>query len=126
MGRSDWQLEAQLEATVVQDCVATLEPVRTQLSEPVRRSFVAALSEPDAAEVEMPEDDSVEPLPASLDVGQVLIEALALALPLYPRADGAPEVEVAVAAPGVQPLTSDDLKPFAGLAALRSGSKDAE
>ena len=32
----------------------------------------------------MPEDDAIEPLPETLDLGEVLAEALALALPAYP------------------------------------------
>ena len=53
-----------------------------------------------------------------IDLAEVAAEALALALPLYPRAPGA-ELGTLVAAPdGVAPLSDADLKPFAGLAAL--------
>ena len=44
---------------------------------------------PDGDEVEMPEDDTVEPMPEVIDLAEVAAEALALALPLYPRAPGA-------------------------------------
>ncbi len=37
-------------------------------------------------EAEMPEDDTAEPLPEVIDPGAVMFEALALALPDYPRA----------------------------------------
>lgn len=67
----------------------------------------------------MPEDDSVEPLPDVIDVGVVATEALALALPLYPRAEGAELGEAVFTAPGEAPLRDGDLKPFAGLAALK-------
>lgn len=117
-GRSDWRLEASLGATVVQACVATLDPVTTRIDEPVKRTWMAGLPEPEGAEVELPEDD-VEPLPAVLDLGAVMVEALALALPPYPRAEGAAEVDLTVAAPGVAPLTDEAMKPFSGLAGLR-------
>lgn len=118
-GRTDWALTADLGATVVQDCVVTLAPVTTRIDEAITRAYVADIPEPEGAEVEMPEDDTVEPLPAAIDLAQVMIEALALALPLYPRAPDA-ELGQALAAPdGATPLTDDDTKPFAGLGALR-------
>lgn len=119
LGRRDWQLTGQLGATVVQDCVVTLDPVTTRIDEPVARTYMADLPEPEPGEVEMPEDDTVDPLPATLDLAEVMMEALALALPPYPRADGV-SFEDAVAAPaGATPLTDTEIKPFAGLAALR-------
>jgi uncharacterized metal-binding protein YceD (DUF177 family) len=117
-GRDEMVLTARLEAEADQPCVVTLAPVRAMIDEPVRRRFVAGLSTPDGDEVEMPEDDSTEPMPEVIDLAEVAAEALALALPLYPRAPGA-ELGTMIHAPeGVAPLTDSDLKPFAGLAAL--------
>ena len=65
-------------------------------------------------------------MPESIDVAAIGIEALALALPLYPRARGAEFAEAVFAAPGVAPLKSEDLKPFAGLAALADKLKKPE
>ena len=45
--------------------------------------------EPDEDDVEMTADENTEMLPASLDVAAVMIEALSLALPPFPRKDGA-------------------------------------
>lgn len=119
-GNSDWHLKARIGATVVQACVSTLAPVTTRIEEDVERRYVAAFDEPEGGiEVEMPEDDSIEPLPVTLDLAGVMAEALALALPAYPRADGAESGDTQVAAPGVAPLTDEDVKPFAGLASLR-------
>lgn len=124
VGQTDWALDADLGATVVQECVVTLAPVTTRIDEAITRAYVADMPEPEASEVEMPEDDTVEPLPAVIDIAQVMIEALALALPLYPRAPDA-ELGQALAAPdGATPLTDDDTKPFAGLDALRKSMKD--
>lgn len=114
-GRQDWTLEATLGATVVQDCVVTLEPVTTRIDEPVVRRFVADLPDPGPGEVEMPEDDTLEPLPQALDLGEVLLEALALALPPYPRAPGVELGETVATEPGAEPLTEERAKPFAGL-----------
>lgn len=118
-GKADWRLEATLGATAVQACVITLEPVTTRIDMPVLRSFRAHLPEPSGDELEMPEDDTIEALPATLNLMDLLSEALALALPDYPRAPGVALGEAVFTAPGVKPLTDEDAKPLAGLAALR-------
>jgi len=118
-GGTDWVLTGQLGATVVQSCVITLAPVTTRIEEQVNRTYVAHLPEPEAAEVEMPEDDSVEPIPAVIDLNAVMAEALSLAIPAFPRADGAELGAAVYAADGVAPLTDEAAKPFAGLQALK-------
>jgi uncharacterized metal-binding protein YceD (DUF177 family) len=117
-GREDFRLQAVLKADVVQSCVVTLAPVSAQIEEDVTRRYLADFSLPDGEEVEIPEDDSSEPLPDVIDLWDVLREALALALPLYPRAAGAELGEAVFAAPGTAPLRDTDLRPFAALAAL--------
>ena len=124
VGGKDWALTADLGATVIQECVVTLGPVTTRIDEPVARTYMAEMSEIEASEVEMAEDDSVEQLPASLDLAAVMIEALSLALPLYPRAEGADLGEAVFAAPGTTAMTDEDTKPFAGLGALRDSLKN--
>ena len=119
-GKSDLLLQAELGATVVQPCVVTFEPVTTRIDEPVMRLYLAEM--PNAApgdEVEMPEDDTAEPLPREIDLAAVMAEALTLALPLWPRAEGVDPVRIAVAEPGQDPMTDDDAKPFAALRSLR-------
>jgi uncharacterized metal-binding protein YceD (DUF177 family) len=118
-GRRDWTLTATLGATVVQDCVVTLDPVVTRIDEPVTRRYLADMPEPGLGEVEMPEDDTIEELPASLDLAAVMIEALSLALPPFPRAPGAELGQLSVTEPGSAPLDADTVRPFAGLAGLR-------
>lgn len=117
-GRADFTLAAQLDADVVQACIVTLEPVAAHLSEPVARRYLADWQEPEAEETEVPEDDTIEPLGEAIDLGAVLTEALALALPAYPRAPGAEFAGQIAATPGTEPLTDEKIRPFAGLADL--------
>lgn len=119
LGKRDWQLDATLGATVVQECIITLAAVTTRIEEPLTRRYLADLPPPGPGEVEMPDDDTMEALPIDLDLAAVMIEALALALPPYPRAPGAEMGEVVVTEPGAVPFSSDTVKPFASLAALR-------
>jgi len=119
LGRRDWRLTGHLGATVVQSCVVTLAPVTTRVEEDVARNWVADFEVPDGDEIELPETVEDEPLGTEIDLGGVIAEALALALPPYPRAEGAELGETAFTAPGEKPMTDEDAKPFAGLAALR-------
>lgn len=120
LGRSDWQLRGTLGATVVQPCVVTLEPVTTRIDTDVTRQFVADFQEPDDPEVEMVDDTTTEPLGPWIDPAAVMIEALALAAPDYPRKDDAELGQMVYTKPGDAPMTDDDAKPFAGLAGLKS------
>ena len=117
-GKRDMVLEGKLAARVVQPCSVTLEPVTTALAEPVRRRYLADYKLPEADELEIPEDDSTEALAEVIDAAAVAIEALALALPLYPRSAGAELGEAVFTEPGLAPLREGDLKPFAALAGL--------
>lgn len=123
-GRSDVALEARLTADAVQACVVTLAPVPCRIDAAVRRLYVADWQDPEGDEIEMPEDDTSEPMPDAVDLMAVLTEALALALPDYPRAPGAALSETVFAPPGIEPLRDEALKPFAGLAALKDRIKD--
>ncbi|GAB1363759.1 YceD family protein [Rhodobacter sp.] len=125
-GRADFTLTGHLRARVVQACIVTLEPVPAVLDERITRRFLAEYEVPEGEEVEMPEDDSAEPLPEVIDLAEILREAMALALPLYPRAAGAELGEAVFAADGTEPLRDQDLRPFAGLAALVRKDPQAE
>ncbi|MFW2543977.1 YceD family protein [Primorskyibacter sp. 2E107] len=122
-GKYGWELRATLGATAVQPCIVTLEPVTTRIDTEVLRRFVPedqmAATVEAGEETEMPEDDSLEPLGDVIDLDAVMTEALSLALPSYPRKDDADLGEAVFTEDGTEPLKDADLKPFAGLAALR-------
>lgn len=119
IGKYDWHLDVTLGATAVQECVVTLDPVTTRIDTGVTRRYLTDLPEPTTEDLEIPEDDTVEPLPQKLDLIAVMSEALALALPDFPRAQGVALGEAIFAAPGVTPMSDRDAKPLAGLGALR-------
>lgn len=110
-----WRLDGTLGATVVQPCVVTLEPVTTRIDVPVARVFLPDVGRT-AADIVLRADDpedEPEPLGESIDLGLVATEALALAVPSYPRKPGA-------VLPSTGPRGDEDQpRPFAALAALR-------
>ena len=117
-GADAWSLKGQLTATVVQACVVTLAPVETTLSEDVSLIFSPHVATPSEEEVEMG-DETVEPLGQWIQLGDVALEALALALPTHPRAPGAKLPEDAQ-----DDATQDEpRRPFAGLADLMKAKK---
>lgn len=121
-GKKGWKLQASLGATVVQACIVTLEPVTTRIDTKVTRSFVPEhlIDLPEAgSETEIPDEDEIDVLGEEIDVEAVMIEALSLALPTYPRKDGAEMETGQFSAEGVTPMRDEDTRPFAGLASLR-------
>jgi uncharacterized metal-binding protein YceD (DUF177 family) len=125
-GRRDWRLEARLGATVVQPCVVTAEPVVTRIETEVVRRFLQDLPKPEETEVEMPEDDTIEQLGTVIDPGAVMREALALALPDYPRKPGAELPQADFPPPGAAPIDDSRPNPFAVLAALKKDTRSGE
>ena len=116
-GRRDFVLEGRISAKVEQPCIVTLRPVLTDVGEDVVRRYVQDYVDPVGDEVELPQDDTLEPLPGVIDVGAVAVEALALLVPEYPRAPGA-SFDAVSTDPTASLAEQDRPKPFAGLAEL--------
>ena len=115
-----WLLEGKLGVSVSQNCVVTLERVRTRLDLDVRRIFTP-MAEPDENEITLDasHNDEIEPLGKEIDLGLVAMEALALAIPEYPRVEGAELPESSFSPPEASDIEEEAPKPFAGLAALK-------
>lgn len=109
-----WALTGRLTARVVQPCVVSLAPVETAIDEPVERRWSPHVTTPEGDEIEVSGDD-VDPLGQVIDPGEVMVEALSLALPLYPRAPGAALDDSEADAAEPEPAAR---RPFAGLADL--------
>lgn len=80
------------EATVIQQCVVTLEPVSSRIEGEIEQRFEPGGGEPEAAEIIF--DPLAEEPPELLcngaaELGELVVENLALALDPYPRAPGA-------------------------------------
>jgi uncharacterized metal-binding protein YceD (DUF177 family) len=109
-----------IEADATQRCVVTLEPVPARLEVAIERYFVLGGDEPDDEVIVSPDDEEPEPLSGELlDLGEIAVEELSLALDPYPHAADAPAVlrgynDAADAAAR---------SAFAALAALRDRSK---
>jgi uncharacterized metal-binding protein YceD (DUF177 family) len=109
------RVTGQVSARVRQTCVVTLEPVESDLEEPVDLVFAPASAEPAKAgtvDLGTQDEDPAEPLVGGkLDLGAIATEFLLLGIDPYPRKPGA---EFA-------PVKSDDgrARPFAALETLK-------
>lgn len=123
-GTDDLHVAGRVSATVVQDCVVTLEPLQSEIEEAVDLVFTAAPAEPaKLMEVSgtkaLKESDPPESIhDGVLDLGAVAVEFLILGIDPYPRTPGA-EFK---AAPTDDPASH----PFAALAALQKGGNREE
>lgn len=120
LGKADWELKGTVGATATQECVLTLAPVKTRIDEEVYRIFRSDMPAfEDGSVVELNMDEHEEPLGAEIDLFAIALEAIALALPPYPKAKGAALEKTVFAGEDVTPMTDEDTKPFASLAALK-------
>lgn len=110
-------VQGALTAVVTQACVATTEPVASEIEAPLDIMF---RPQPDPAaaedEVELSENemDVVFHDGAEIDLGEAVAETLALALDPYPRAPDADEILKAAGVKG-----EEEVGAFAALAGLR-------
>lgn len=117
-----WVFRGQLTATVTQSCVVTLEPVRTVIDTAVRRTYVPGPVSMEARELELDEDDLDPPEPYSdaIDLGQLAVETLALALDPWPRTDGAVLDGDGPCGAGIRALAERKPEAFEALAQLKA------
>ncbi len=129
-GRDQWELTADLGATVQQNCVISFVPVTTRIDEKISRRYVPeAVFELVAEDEEIAEasgDDDMDILPAEIDLLAVFHETLVLALLDYPRAKGVELGERVFSEEGVKPMQDADAKPFAGLAAMKEKMENGD
>jgi len=114
------KVTGEIAATIEQTCVVTLEPMTSEVREPVDLAFVAARGEERVQEAEEDLDPGAEEEPEPLvdgvaDLGVLATEFLLLAIDPYPRKPGA----VFDA-----PVSQTELSPFAVLRNLSTGKAE--
>ena len=119
-GTSNWQLAGQLGATVIQECVVSLAPVKTRLDVKVVRDFsTEETAGTTRAYAPVPNFD-IEVVARSIDLASVAREALLLELPIYPKIEGAEVKPSNFSGGSEQELRDDGRRPFASLSELRN------
>jgi hypothetical protein len=110
-----------VEAVVEQSCVVTLEPLLSRVAESFRVDFWpdGDLPEPAGGELDFADQTDLEPIVAGrIEVGNVVFQALANGIDLFPRKPGV------TFEPPPSPSGSDDgshpTGPFAALAKMKN------
>ena len=115
-------LRGEVRAALVQSCAATDLPVPATIAEPFDLKFLRDLRPNDDEEVEVElgaEDIDVLPFEHDrVDLGEVAVQTLSLALDPFPRH---PDADRILAEKGV--LSEEQAGPFAALAALKGKPK---
>ncbi len=98
----DWQIRAQFGATITQECVLTLENLKTRIDVPVQRTFVASkVRYNPLPDMRIPDDENLDLLSAEFDLYGIALETIMLEKPLYPQVAGA-RLDASRADPGDQ------------------------
>ena len=109
VARDCWDVCGRLTADVVQSCVVTGKPLPESVDFTLEERYVRLVDDIRSVEVDL---DGVEPLKNGfIDLGEMVIQSLALAVTAWPRATDAAEYTEP------EPVKSDH--PFAGLAAIK-------
>ncbi len=88
MGGVEVRVVGEMEATVVQNCVVTLNPMKTDIRLPVDWRFSETPQEDDE-EVDPDSDDPPEPIvDGIIDLGEAMIQQLSLEIDPFPRTPG--------------------------------------
>ena len=108
---SGWRLSGRVRAKLAQTCGITLEPLPVEIDAPFVVTLAEAVEE-DSEEIVITMDDESPDLieNGQIDLGQYVVEQLALRLDPFPRKPGAEFV---------QPPEPEEISPFAVLKQLR-------
>lgn len=109
VARDCWDIRGRLTADVVQSCGVTGKPLPESVDFTLEERYVRLVDDIRSVEVDL---DGVEPLKNGfIDLGEMVIQSLALAVTAWPRATDAAEYTEP------EPVKSDH--PFAGLASIK-------
>ena len=120
--RGDIRVEGKLEASLVQSCVVTLEPVPEEIDESFVVLYRPGLDEDEADRLalEDPDGDLVEPLAGdAIDIGEAVAQSLSVAMEPYPRAPGVELPEIDDGEETEDAAAPEGSRPFDALAGLK-------
>ena len=105
----------EVSAELTRICVASLEPMQEIISEPFEIDFTRIAPEADEEEEDIDAPEYLEG--ATLNLGELLVQQLSLAMAPFPRKEGASSLAEAYA-------PQENVSPFAGLQAVFGKSDD--
>ena len=114
VARNCWDVTGHITGQVVQSCVVTGVPVSENIDFQIEERYVRTTERTDEVEVVL---DGVEPIKnGAIDIGELAVQSLCLAVTAWPRVDDAPDCY------NVGEQESDH--PFAGLSAIKRQNQE--
>ncbi len=123
-----WRVRGRLVAKLEQSCVVSLVPIRIRHDAEVERSYLPAdqiAPEPDML-FSHDDADAPDPFIDSIDPARLAVDSLVLMIDPFPRAADAKLNRHTYGPPGITPLSDEASRPFAGLAALKTRTREEE
>jgi len=112
------RIRGRLRASVVQECVVSLEPIPCKINESIEVEFAPAAEDRAEEVFHLDQPEPPEPLEGdSVDLGELVAQHLSVALDPYPRKEGLAPLEWAAGGPEDRENETDG--PFSALAPLR-------
>lgn len=112
------RVRGRLHASVVQECVVSLEPVPSEINELIEVDYAPAAEDGTEEVFQLDQPEPPEPLEGdTVNLGELVAQHLSVALDPYPRKAGAAPLEWDEGSPGAGENQAD--RPFAVLARLR-------
>jgi len=112
------RVRGHLEASVVQECVISLEPIASEIKELIEVEYAPAAEDAEEEAFSIDQPDPPEPLEGdTLELGELVAQHLSIGLDPYPRIAGAKAPEWAENSP--QESENSAASPFAVLEQLR-------
>ncbi len=118
--KTDYILHSSFKAKLVQLCVVTLRPIKTKIHHKFERLFSAVKQIPEHKNLCFNYDAIEKELISNeLNIGDIMLEALTLEIPLYPKIQGVNFKGLTITKAGMKPLEVISNNPFSSLKKLR-------
>ena len=111
--KTDYELHSSFKAKLVQLCVVTLRPVKTKINHKFEQPFSVVKDETEHKHLSFKYDAiDKEHILNEVNIGDIMLEALSLEIPLYPKIQGANFKGLTITKAGIKPLEVISNNPF--------------
>ena len=109
-----------LKAKIIQNCIITLDPIKSNVLVQIERFFVNGRQKWNPVDISIKANaEEYDLFQNELDLGTIALEELSVELPDYPRKSNTHFSGISVTEKGISKLNDSNLKPFAALSVLK-------
>ena len=113
-------LKANFKATFIQLCVISLNPIKSHITHEIEQYYSLKSEDQRIKTVSIDYDEvEIDEIGSELNIGDIMLEALSLKIPLYPKKKNMKFEGVTITEAGLKPLEKTLNNPFRALKKLR-------